>query len=540
MVQPKTFRTFAYLRLSKEDGDKLESDSISNQRKLIHRYLDQHPEFILVDELVDDGYSGANFHRPGMQQMLRRLEDGEADCVIVKDMSRFGREYIQSGRYIQRIFPEMGVRFIAINDGYDSIRKQQSDDILIPIKNLMNDSYCRELSNKLRSQFQIQRSNGEFIGAFAAYGYLKSSEDKHKLVVDDYAASVVKGIFHAKIQGYSMQRIAAQLNQQEVLSPAAYKRSIGLNYRSGFDSGENCLWNNTTVRRILQNRIYVGDLEQGKRYKPNYKTDVVLLRPQEEWSVIRDNHEPIIDLWTFEAVQRDLACDTRITEGYDMVEPLSGLLVCGDCGMAMVQKRVSRGSRQFYYYTCSGHRKKQCCSAHCISKPVLEDQVLEAVNNYINSVLEIQKFMEQADAEHLMKARLSRLDAVIHQKETEMERDKNLRLQLFELKAEGILGREEYIEMNDSYTLRIKSHSSKLEELQRERRDLLSHGNRSTLWLKGFKQRFRFENLSRETAITLLQQVKIYEGKQICVEFACQDEYLGWKHLMAEMQKGVV
>ena len=540
MVQKTIYRAFAYLRLSKEDGDKIESDSISNQRKLVNSYLANHPEFILVDEIVDDGYSGANFRRPGMQQMLHRLDAGEANCVIVKDMSRFGREYIQSGRYIQRIFPEKGIRFIAINDGYDSIQKRQSDDILIPIKNLMNDSYCRELSNKLRTQFQIQRSNGEFIGAFAAYGYLKSPKDKHKLVVDDYAADVVKGIFHAKIQGYSMQRIALQLNRQEVLSPAAYKRSIGLNFKSGFDSGKNNLWNPTTIRRILQNRIYIGDLEQGKRYKPNYKADVVLLRPEEEWVIIKDNHEPIIDLWTFEAVQRDLACDTRISEVTDLVEPLSGIACCGDCGMTMVQKRVDRGSRQFFYYVCSGHRRKICPSSHCISKALLEEKVLSALNTFINSVLEIQRFMEQADAEHLMQVRLRRLDAVIRQKETELERDKDLRFQLFELKAEGILGRDEYIEMKDAYTERIEHHNNQLNDLHTQRKELLAHGNRSNLWLRGFKQRFRFENLSRETAITLLQQVRIYEDKRIEIEFACQDEYQGWKTLMDKMKKGVV
>ena len=540
MVQPVTYRAFVYLRLSKEDGDKLESDSISNQRKLVSRYLEQHPELVLVDEIVDDGYSGANFRRPGMQEMLHRLDEGEANCVIVKDMSRFGREYIQSGRYLQRIFPQKGIRFIAINDGYDSLQKQQSDDILIPIKNLMNDSYCRELSNKLRMQFQIQRSNGEFLGAFAAYGYLKSSQNKHKLVVDDYAADVVRGIFHAKMQGYSMQRIAAQLTAQGILSPAAYKRSIGLNYRSGFDGADNGKWNATSVRRILQNRIYVGDLEQGKRYKPNYKTDVVLLRPPEEWCVIPDSHEPVIDLWTFEAVQRDLTCDTRITDKGDMVEPLSGLVICGDCGMNMVQKRVMRGDKPFLYYVCSGHRRKMCCSSHCISKPLLEEQVLGTINTYIGSVLEIQQFMEQADAENLMQVRLHRIDVAIQQKECEIDRDRELCVQLFELKTEGILEQDEYIEMKDSYTQRIRRHQTALEELKQERRELLVQGNRSTLWLRGFKLRFRFEALSRETALTLLQQVKVYENKQISVEFACQDEYLSWKTLMEEMQKGVV
>lgn len=540
MAQPQSYYAFVYLRLSKEDGDKMESDSISNQRKLIHNYLHQHPELKLVDEIIDDGYSGTSFNRPGMQKMLKRLENGEANCVIVKDMSRFGREYIQSGRYIQRIFPEMGVRFIAINDGYDSTQKKQSDDLLIPIKNLMNDSYCRELSNKLRTQFQIQRSNGEFIGAFAAYGYLKSPHDRHKLVVDDYAAEVVKGIFYAKIQGYSMMKIARQLNQKEVLTPSAYKKSMGMKYRTGFGAGDDGEWSVSSIRRILQNRIYVGDLEQGKRYKPNYKSGVMLTRPPEEWTVIHRNHEPIIDDYTFEAVQRDLRCDTRCNDATDMVAPLSGLAHCADCGMTMMQKQVKRGQKIFHYYVCGGHYRKMCSCSHCISISVLENSVLHAVNAYISSVLEIRAFMEKTDAESLLEARLHRLDVIIQERKDEVEQDKELRMQLFELKVEGILERDEYIEMKNTYSDRIVKKQSEIDELNQQRRELLEQGSRSQTWLRQFSKHFCFEHLNRETAITLVEEVKVHHDKQIEVVFACQDEYASWKSLMEQMQMEAV
>lgn len=537
MAEP--YRTFAYLRLSKEDGDKVESDSISNQRRLISSYLENRPEFRLVDVFIDDGYSGTSFRRPGMQSMLKRLENGEANCVIVKDMSRFGREYIQSGLYIQRIFPELGVRFIAINDGYDSIDKKQSDDLLIPIKNLMNDSYCRELSNKLRKQFQLQRSNGEFIGAFAAYGYAKSPEDKHKLVVDDYAAEVVKGIFHAKMQGKPMQRIAEELNRQHILSPAAYKQSLGLHYRSGFSTGTESRWDANTIRRILQNRVYIGNLEQGKRYKPNYKSNVMLTRPPEEWAVTENSHEPIIDRYTFEAVQRDLLSDTRCCEETNLAAPLSGLVYCADCGMSMVQKRVKRGNKFFYYYICSGYKKKSCLATHCISLPLLEESVLHSINAYVGSVLAIRDFMEKTDSERLMEARLSRVDVLISRKEAEIEQDKELRFQLFELKTDGILNQDEFVEMKAAISARLEKRQADLTALQYQRRELLVQGCTGQEWLRKFSARCCFDKLSRETAITFLQQVKVHQDKQIEVVFACQDEYLSWKSLMDEMQKEV-
>lgn len=225
-AEKQTYQAMAYYRLSKEDGTKHESDSISNQRKLIHEYALRHDNITIVDEAYDDGYTGTNYDRPGFQAVMDAINEKRVNCVIVKDLSRLGREYIETGKYLEMIFPSLGVRFIAINDDVDSEHRASGDDIIIPVKNIMNESYCRELSKKLRRQFRIQRSNGEFLGAFACYGYLKSPEDKHKLIVDEYAAEVVKTIFSFKMKGYNQQAIADYLNANDILAPADYMMCI--------------------------------------------------------------------------------------------------------------------------------------------------------------------------------------------------------------------------------------------------------------------------------------------------------------------------
>lgn len=232
-----------YLRLSREDGDKLESDSIRNQRSLINDFVKQHKEIQLVEEYIDDGYSGTNFDRPAFQRMLEDVKRKKINCIIVKDLSRLGRNYIETGRYLEKIFPFMGVRFIAITDHYDSATgSDDADQIIVPFKNLINDAYCRDISIKIRSQLDVKRKNGQFIGNFAAYGYLKDPEDKNHLIVDEYAADIVRLIFNLKIDGYSSQRIAARLNEMGVLPPLEYKRSRGMNYNSGFRSGSDPKW----------------------------------------------------------------------------------------------------------------------------------------------------------------------------------------------------------------------------------------------------------------------------------------------------------
>lgn len=272
----------AYVRLSKEDmvsasGQKTESNSISNQKQLILDFLKDKADIKLVSIREDDGYTGTDYDRPDFQHMMDDIRAGVVNCVIVKDLSRFGREYINAGKYIDRLFPYYGVRLISINDGIDTVTRSSSDDLSIMLKNLMNDNYCRDISIKIRSQLQVKRKNGEFIGAFAPYGYEKDEKDKNQLVIDPYAAEVVSDIFRWKLDGINQDRIAQMLNTQGVLSPMEYKRSKGLSYKTSFKLSSQAQWTPSAVRRILANPVYVGTLIQGVRSRPNYKIKKVIV-----------------------------------------------------------------------------------------------------------------------------------------------------------------------------------------------------------------------------------------------------------------------
>ena len=228
-------RTGEYLRLSREDGDKLESDSIKNQRELIKEFLTQHQGLNLVEEYVDDGYSGTSYERPAFKRLIEDVKTGKINCIIVKDLSRLGRNYIETGRYLEKIFPMMGVRFISVLDHYDSASlNNEADQIIVPFKNLINDAYCRDISTKIRSQLDVKRRTGKFIGSFACYGYQKDPMDVNHLLVDPYAADIVRLVFRMKMTGCNSQRIAEKLNEMGVLPPAEYKRSLGFNYDCGY------------------------------------------------------------------------------------------------------------------------------------------------------------------------------------------------------------------------------------------------------------------------------------------------------------------
>ena len=245
-----------YTRLSRDDGDKAESNSITSQKEIIRDYVRRHPEFVIVKEYADDGYSGVNFERPGFKQMMEDIKAKKIDCVICKDLSRFARNYIDAGRYLEKIFPFMGVRFIAINDNYDSCgEKAQSDALIVPFKNLINDAYCRDISVKIRSQLDIKRKMGDFIGAFAPYGYRKDEANRNRLVVDEEAARTVELIFRLRIQGLCNSAIADRLNSMGILSPMEYKQAQGFNYSCGFRSNEQAQWSPMLVKRMCRSPL---------------------------------------------------------------------------------------------------------------------------------------------------------------------------------------------------------------------------------------------------------------------------------------------
>ncbi len=520
-----SFRAVAYYRLSKDDGNGHESDSIVNQRKLIREYIKNHPNITLVGEEQDDGYTGTNFDRPGFCRVLEIVKAGEANCVIVKDLSRLGREYIETGKYLEMTFPALGVRFIAINDDIDSEHRGSGDDIIIPVKNIMNEAYCRELSKKLRRQFKIQRMNGEFMGAFACYGYNKSPEDKHKLVPDEFAAEVVKIIFSLKARGFSQQRIANFLNSEGILPPAEYKKSRGFNYKSGFSSASTGIWTAGTVRAILINPVYTGTLIQGKRGTPNYKIKKMKSKNPSEWAVVENNHEPIVDPLLFSAVQKVLGRDTRTSPTLDGVLPLAGMLFCGDCGRAMCRRSVNRSGKKFYYYICSTSKGGGECSSHSFEQGKLEKAVLHAVIGRIKAVVEVDKLLEEYGQKNIASAKVKGLDLLIADKTANIEKNKTFRMKLYEAYTDDLISREEYERMREKYSAQIEDDTLVVEKAESEKREAMGGKERDRGWIEQFLRFDGAEKLTREMVFTLIDRIYVYEDKRIKIIFNYCDEF---------------
>ena len=524
MGKLNSYNACIYARLSRDDGDKLESDSIINQKALIRDFLSKHPEIHAVSEKTDDGYSGVNFDRPAFQEMMEDIRSGKINCVVVKDLSRFGRNYIEAGNYIERVFPFLGVRFIAINDNYDSLDRNQSDSLIIPFKNLINDAYCKDISVKIRSQLEIKRKKGQFIGAFAAYGYLKDEEDHNKLVVDTYASEIVRAIFKWKIQGMSQGRIANKLNMQGVLCPMEYKLSLGMKVQTNFRVHKKALWSSKTVTRILTNEIYTGVLVQGKVGTPNYKIKKIMPRDEADWIRVEGVIPVIIDRDMFDSVQMILAKDIRIAPEEDVVYPLSGFVKCADCGQNMVRKSYNAGGKAYSYFICSTRKAGKGCSTHSISEEKLTDVVLQMVSKQIDSVCEMEKMLAIVDSLPEKQANVFNYDAQVVRLKEEIERNKSFKLKLYENLQEGLIGQDEYFLFKKSYAAKIAEAEAAIMAIEDEREQAVSRNRDSLSWMETFKKYRNITSVNRSMVVDLIRQVNVFEGGRAEVVFRHADE----------------
>ncbi len=294
----RIFRAGLYARLSVEDIRKKESDSIGTQMCLIRQYVEQQSDMIISREYEDVNQTGTNFERPGFNRMLEDIRAKKIDCVVVKDLSRFARNYIEAGSYLEEIFPFLGVRFVSICDNYDSLFAKYDDALLIPLKNIINEVYAREISKKVRSQYALKRKKGEFCGSFAPYGYIR---DGHKLIIDEEAAVVVRRIFRLAIEGYSDNYIAGILNSEGVLPPNKHRLEQGVLKSGRYEDAK--YWYKSTVRRITENRAYLGQLAQGRYHTNLMNGGVKVYIPENEWVITHNSHPEIISAETFEAVR---------------------------------------------------------------------------------------------------------------------------------------------------------------------------------------------------------------------------------------------
>lgn len=514
----------SYSRLSREDGDKMESDSIRNQKDLIADYAAQRG-IRIVSEYTDDGYSGTNFDRPNFQRMMEDVKKKKINCIIVKDLSRLGRNYIETGRYLEKIFPFLGVRFIAINDHYDSADESgDADQIVIPFKNLINDAYCRDISIKIRSQLDVKRKNGKFIGSFAAYGYLKDPNDKNHLIIDEAAAEIVRTIFGLKLNGFSAQRISERLEEMQVAPPLEYKRMCGLNFNSGFRSGRKPKWSIVTVNRILKNELYIGTMVQGKNRKINYK--VKQSRPVDEasWIRVQETHEAIIPKPIFEIVQRLTELDTRTAPASDSVYTLSGFLRCGDCGQNMIRRTVVKKNKPYNYYYCSTYKRGDGCTSHNISEAKLMTNVLAVVQHQIRLLVEADRILSAIDELPTQNLGVKSVDTQIAALEAEIERYKDLKSKVYKDMTDGIVSRDEFKDINTRFTDKINSAKTAQEELIAKREKLLSRENNSRPWMETFREYRNVSELDRKMIASLIASIVVYDTDTVEIHFHYEDE----------------
>lgn len=303
-----------YLRLSQKDGD-TESDSIGNQKEIALGYLEKEQDIILKRIYIDDGFSGLNFDRPDFQEMMEDLRQGAINCVLVKDLSRFGRDYLGVGQYLEREFPLLDVRFISILDHLDSYRRPDDmGNVLVPIKSIMNEEYCRDISRKIRSVLTTKRKNGEFIGNYAPYGYKKKPKNKHQLIIDEKVAWVVQKIFDLFVEGMPLMQISKTLNAEGIKTPSQYKVEQGFeNFGKHSSNGKMCgkSWSITSIRRILTDEVYIGNLVQGQYKNKSYKLQKLTPVDKESWITVKNTHEPIIDQHIFNLAQDILNRNVR-------------------------------------------------------------------------------------------------------------------------------------------------------------------------------------------------------------------------------------
>jgi len=526
--QKKKWKTALYIRLSREDGDKEESDSISNQKDMLAGFMADCGDMELCDTYVDDGYSGTNFERPDFQRMLDDIKDGKINCVVVKDLSRFGRNYIETGNYIEQIFPFMNVRFISVNDMLDSVKNPaQMNNIIVPFKNLINDEYARDISNKIRSTLDTKRKNGDFIGSFAAYGYLKSQDNHNKLIIDDEVAPIIRNMYNWYIEGYGFITIAKKLNELGIVNPSAYKKSKGMNVRHTATSGNSGLWSDSSVRRILLSRVYIGDTVQGKNKIQSYKVKKAVAIPQDEWIIVENTHEAIVEREVWEKVQSLYNRDKRTSPKSDKVYLFSGFLRCTDCGKAMNKKNISQPYKEYCYYVCSTYKKlnKGGCTKHTIRSDKLERMVFETLKKQIQVSVNMDEILEEINRLPKVSMGSRLLEDSLKKQQENLDRISGYKKSLYEDWKNGDITREEYHRMKEEYGAQIDKIDDIIETLHEKIKDAVVRIDDTNPYIANFKKYKDMEKLSREMLVELVDKIEIHEGNEITITFKFADEY---------------
>ena len=511
MVQKKGQETALYERLSREDGDRLESDSIVNQQRMLEDYCARHPEFHVVGHYSDDGFTGTNFNRPAFQRLLKDIESGKVTCVIVKDLSRFGRDYIDMGHYLERYFPDHGVRFIAVNDHVDS--QQGPYEMMLPLKNVFNTQYAKDISEKVRSAFAVKQRRGEFVGAFASYGYLKDPDKRNHLIIDPMAGAVVRRIFEMAASGMGQVRIALTLNEEKVPCPSEYKRLMGERYTNCKKLDSTNYWTYATIHRMLRNEMYLGNMVQHRSVRPTMHGKAKKADPS-EWIEAEGPHEAIISRELWDTVQAQVTKNSRALNFEQNVGLFAGFLKCGDCGRAMVKTRWNG----VIHYSCGSYRRygASICTKHYIPQKDLEKIILTDLNRIIRAVGDLRHLAEENREEETFEKNKA---GERKRLETALGRIHRLKQGSYEDYQDKLLTREEFLRYKADYDRQEQTLAEQLERLNEEKEDPLKQP-----WVEELLRRGELVELDRATVAQTIKEIRIFEEKKIEIAYLFSDD----------------
>lgn len=523
---PTRWNLAKYIRLSKEDLNrgKDDSNSVTNQKKLLDDYYRQHlDEFESAETYVDDGCTGTDTNRADFQRLLADIYAKKVNCVIVKDLSRLSRNYTDAGSLIENLFVQMNVRFISLAEGVDSYLNPDSvSSILVPITNVMNDQYCYQTSKKIRQVFDYKKRNGEFIGSYAPYGYIKDPNDKHALLVDHEAAEVVKQIFSMCLSGMTVRAIVNHLNDHGVMCPSVYKQSQGLKYKCP-NGQTQPMWSTITISNMLKNPVYVGDMAQGRNRVKSYKIHKIEAVPEKDWIVVPNTHEPIIDREAFEKVKQLLKRDTRTSPKQKQLYLFSGFLRCADCGRAM--SRIA-SKKLYVYYQCGTYKSlsKKACTMHSIKSTRLEAAVLYAIRQQVHLAVSYSAIVSKINLAPLKKSQSIRLNELITAKEKELTKIMRYKQALYQDWKDGHITHNDYRHMSEDYEQQNEAIGTVIANLKKERDELENGIDTENPFLATFRKYENIDKLTREILIELVDHIKVYEGGDISIRFKFADE----------------
>lgn len=513
------FNVGIYIRLSQEDKDKKyesDSESVINQKELLRSYV-KNNNFNLCGEYVDDGYSGTNFDRPGFQKMLEDIKQKKINCVVVKDLSRFGRDHVMTGYYIETFFPENNIRFISILESYDSFKNQASNDSSTFII-ACNDYYSKQNSIKIRNVLNDKRKNGKFIGSQPCYGYMRDPFDKGHLIPNPETAPIVKKIFKWRAEGIGPTEIATRLNNMNVPTPAGYKKT---NYSSRLIDRDS--WNISTVKKILSNRIYTGDMVQHTQTKVNYKSKKKIILDESLWVIVEDTHEPLVDKETFKYVN---SLGKRKTRNYSLKTErpkriLEGKIFCKECG-----NRLSvyyRKKLDYWSINCNRYSrdpKRGRCSSHFYPYDYLEEQILEQFNNSVST------FIKDLDIEELNKEvqknvhkATEDIDKKINDLSKEKEQIMNKLSTLYSDRCNNIISAELYKELSTESEIKLKKINNIIEEEKIKKQNIKNKANILPDYTKKIKELLDLKKTKKELINILIDKIVIDENRNINIIF---------------------